>query len=314
MLQMNELMTRSDISQCTTFYLSDRQSTKMVNSYEDLEQKAYYLNKFIEDLMSLFVWENLPNDIPSYIIEYLLLSVGRCLMYEDEEQGLCISRYAMMSFNDYYEPVQVNTISIATSPRRQLILYDDEFEYCWNNNSGAPLFNMAYTMADRLYHIEKTISYIQKQMRRPTIFSGSKSMKTSLEKIMNENDPQTWYVINKEIEKLSGIPITNLDVGKGLEVLIKLRMMYLQEWNSRVAVHSVEQYKKERSTEGEVDGFGEMANINIAGMFQQRLRFAEMINKHWGLNVNVRYNSIISTRGEKEVEETEESEVVENED
>lgn len=303
MKALNDLLTRSDISSCTAFYLSDKQAQKINISEEDIELKFYYLNKFIEDLMSLFVWEGLPDDIPSWIVEYLLLSVGRCLMYYDEnEKRFKIMRYAMTSFNDYYQPMTVSTISISTyGTSTQPLLDYTQFEYCWNNNTGVPLFNTAYTLADKLYHIDKTINYIQRQMRRPTIFSATKQAGETLNRLMNEQDPKTWYVISKEVEtsNLTGVPLTNINVGQGLEILIKLRSMYLQEWDTRVALHSISMEKSARRTEFEAEGYSEMANINIAGMNTQRQRFCDLCNKHWGLNMSFKYNEVIRTRGEE---------------
>lgn len=315
MKQLSDLLTRSDISSCTAFYLSDKQAQKINISEEDIEMKAYYLNKFIEDLMSLFVWENLPDDIPSWIVEYLLLSVGRCLMFYDENVGINpngieesprfrIMRYALTSFNDYYQPMTVSTISISTyGTKTQPMLDFSQFEYCWNNNTGVPLFNTAYTLADKLYHIDKTINYIQRQMRRPTIFSATKQAGETLNRLMNEQDPKTWYVVSKDIQSsnLIGTPLTNINIGQGLDILIKLRSMYLQEWDTRVALHSITMEKAARRTEFEAEGFSEMANINIAGMYTQRQRFCDLCNKHWGLNISCRYNEVIKTRGEEPI-------------
>ena len=63
MKTLDELTTRSNISKCTTFYLSDKQASKIQIDLDNDRIWAYYIDKFIEDLMSLFVWKGLHSEI-----------------------------------------------------------------------------------------------------------------------------------------------------------------------------------------------------------------------------------------------------------
>ena len=137
----------------------------------------------------------------------------------------------MVTWDDYFKPVTVRTVNIATDKGLTgKLLYDDEFIYCWNSNTGLPVFNVATTIAERLAKIERTIDYIHRQMRRPTLFSGAQALKSTVDNIMNENDPKTWYVVDKDLsgnarrvgrylrQELAKLPHVKEVRGKGLLV------------------------------------------------------------------------------------------------
>ena len=111
MKTLDELTTRSNISKCTTFYLSDKQASKIQIDLDNDRIWAYYIDKFIEDLMSLFVWKGLPDGITSFILEYMLMANGSFVLYEDDGI-LKASRYVMVTWDDYFKPVTVRTVNI----------------------------------------------------------------------------------------------------------------------------------------------------------------------------------------------------------
>lgn len=312
MKTLDELTTRSNISKCTTFYLSDKQASKIQIDLDNDRIWAYYIDKFIEDLMSLFVWKGLPDGITSFILEYMLMANGSFVLYDDGGI-LKASRYVMVTWDDYFQPVTVRTVNISTDKGLTgKLLYDDEFIYCWNSNTGLPVFNVATTIAERLAKIERTIDYIHRQMRRPTLFSGTQALKSTVDNIMNENDPKTWYVVDKDLNGISGVPVISGDVGKGLDVLMNMRKMYLQEWDTRVGLHTIMNDKSERLTEFEGLSFSEAGNINISGMYQQRIAFRDWARERFPekcSELDVSYSPFIRVRGEEVPDGYEEKEV-----
>lgn len=308
-----KFLTR-DIENASRYYLSDKQASKLKNSTEDVANKIYFQDKFLEDILSIFQWNNLPDDIPSYIMEYFLLMQGKLLMYYDEEKKkYVVSRFVIDSYNDYYQPITVHTISIGTAKdsNKSIGLNYDEFVYCYNNRSGTNSVAPAFYLADKLFHIEKTIAFQLRFLRNPVVFSGDQGLKDTVNRIMN-SDSQEWFVVDKNTS-LKAVQILPTK-GSEIDTLIELRRIYSEEWNNRIALHSAPAFKKERFTKVESENYDEIGNINIAGMYQERLRFCEEANKKWGLNISVEYNMIIKNRENYDVLNDDQKEGVVDED
>ena len=93
---------------------------------------------------------------------------------------------------------------------------------------------------------------------------------------------------------------------------MNMRKMYLQEWDTRVGLHTIMNDKSERLTEFEGLSFSEAGNINISGMYQQRIAFRDWARERFPekcSELDVSYSPFIRVRGEEVPEDYEEKEV-----
>ena len=312
-------------------YLSNTQINKQVESVSNSSNFNHYVERFVENILSIFEWKNLPEEIPEYVLEKYLMVFGMMCMYRTteeyeatdetgipvlvEKEILKVAPFTIQFYNDYWEPTVVQTVNIV-SP--SLTLFEDEFEYCFNNKSGYPTINNIYWFADILGEIETTISITTQQLRQPYIFEGSPQLKKSYDDLFNKikKGQVNYFVVSEKFfsdGKSEKHDLLGTGAEKRLDSSYMLKEKYLQEWNNIIGVHSNINNKNERLTENESVGYNEIGNINIAGMLQMRKEFCKRANRMFGLNMDVEYSSIVREKL-KEQEDVNEVEVEEDVD
>lgn len=292
-------------------YLKDSQGGNMSNLGIKQAIRFYYEDRLLEDLLSIFKWEGLPNGIPGYAIEMGLIFYGKICMYKsqaiDEYNGAreeyIISNYQYSAYDRYKQPIMITTYPIFPSTNNvkndeHLILYDDEFVYGFNNRSMTPTLTMYNFFVDVLSNIELTIQMTHKQMRQPYIFEGTKASKDTIDQLMKKIDYgiNEYFVVNKDFLSDGKLVLHQLDTGNTetkMTALYTLKEKYLQEWWSCVGLQSNVNNKKARLTENESNSFNQIGNLHIEGMLASRVDFCERANKMYGLNMSCDYSDEI---------------------
>lgn len=291
-------------------YFKDNQGGNLSNLGLKQAIRIYYEDRLLEDLLSIFKWEGLPNDIPSYALEMALIYYGKFCMYKNEfsdeymgvdEEYVC-SRYVYNAYDKYRRPTLITTYPIFPNtnetPQQHNIMFDDEFVYCFNNRSMTPTLSLYNFFVDTLSNIELTINMVQKQLRQPYIFEGTKSSEGTINRLMNKIDYgiNEYFVVNKDFIADGKLQMHMLDNGNAenkLTALYTLKEKYLQEWWSIVGLQSNVNNKKARLTENESNSYNQIGNLHIEGMLQSRQDFCKRANEKYGLNISCDYSSDI---------------------
>lgn len=292
-------------------YLNNKQINLLKGKVNNIDNYYRYITQFTENVLSIFEWENLPKEIPNYILEEYLMRYGCICLYQKDfidtvshetYKKWLVRPYTIIRYNDYWQPIEIQTISITSESDT---LFSDKFTFCYNNKSGVPTFSYAIWFANKMNEIETSINIAVKQLRSPYLFEGTQASKKAFDDLFRriEKGDTHYYVISDNFFNERGAvkhDLLNTNAVQRIESLYMLKEKYMQEWYTLIGAHTNLNNKNERLTENESLGFNEIGNFNIAGMLQMRKSFCRDCRNKFGLDIDVHFSRLIRDKIQKE--------------
>lgn len=292
-------------------YLNDKQINLLKGKVNNIDNYYRYITQFTENVLSIFEWENLPKEIPNYILEEYLMRYGCICLYQKDfidtvshetYKKWLVRPYTIIRYNDYWQPIEIQTISITSESDT---LFSDKFTFCYNNKSGVPTFSYAIWFANKMNEIETSINIAVKQLRSPYLFEGTQASKKAFDDLFRrlEKGDSHYYVISDNFFNERGAvkhDLLNTNAVQRIESLYMLKEKYMQEWYTLIGAHTNLNNKNERLTENESLGYNEIGNFNIAGMLQMRKSFCRDCRNKFGLDIDVHFSRLIRDKIQKE--------------
>lgn len=292
-------------------YLNDKQINLLKGKVNNIDNYYRYITQFTENVLSIFEWENLPKEIPNYILEEYLMRYGCICLYQKDfidtvshetYKKWLVRPYTIIRYNDYWQPIEIQTISITSESDT---LFSDKFTFCYNNKSGVPTFSYAIWFANKMNEIETSINIAVKQLRSPYLFEGTQASKKAFDDLFRriEKGDTHYYVISDNFFNERGAvkhDLLNTNAVQRIESLYMLKEKYMQEWYTLIGAHTNLNNKNERLTENESLGYNEIGNFNIAGMLQMRKSFCRDCRNKFGLDIDVHFSRLIRDKIQKE--------------
>jgi hypothetical protein len=297
-------------------YLNNKQINLLKGKFNNIDNYYRYITQFTENVLSIFEWENLPKEIPNYILEEYLMRYGCICLYQKDfidtvsletYKEWVVRPYTIIRYNDYWQPIEIQTISITSESDT---LFSDKFTFCYNNKSGVPTFSYAIWFANKMNEIETSINIAVKQLRIPYLFEGTQPSKKAFDELFKkiEKGNTHYYVISDNFFNERGAvkhDLLNTNAVQRIESLYMLKEKYMQEWYTLIGAHTNLNNKNERLTENESLGYNEIGNFNIAGMLQMRKSFCRDCRNKFGLDIDVHFSRLIRDKIQKETGLTE---------
>lgn len=297
-------------------YLNNKQINLLKGKVNNVDNYYRYITQFTENVLSIFEWENLPKEIPNYILEEYLMRYGCICLYQKDfidtvsretYKEWVVRPYTIIRYNDYWQPIEIQTISITSESDT---LFSDKFTFCYNNKSGVPTFSYAIWFANKINEIETSINIAVKQLRIPYLFEGTQTSKKAFDDLFRkiEKGNTHYYVISDNFFNERGAvkhDLLNTNAVQRIENLYMLKEKYMQEWYTLIGAHTNLNNKNERLTENESLGYNEIGNFNIAGMLQMRKSFCRDCKNKFGLDIDVHFSRLIRDKIQKETGLTE---------
>lgn len=292
-------------------YLNNKQINLLKGKVNNIDNYYRYITQFTENVLSIFEWENLPEEIPNYILEEYLMRYGCICLYQKDfidtvshetYKKWLVRPYTIIRYNDYWQPIEIQTISITSESDT---LFSDKFTFCYNNKSGVPTFSYAIWFANKMNEIETSINIAVKQLRSPYLFEGTQASKKAFDDLFRrlEKGDSHYYVISDNFFNERGAvkhDLLNTNAVQRIESLYMLKEKYMQEWYTLIGAHTNLNNKNERLTENESLGYNEIGNFNIAGMLQMRKSFCRDCRNKFGLDIDVHFSRLIRDKIQKE--------------
>lgn len=292
-------------------YLNNKQINLLKGKDNNIDNYYRYITQFTENVLSIFEWENLPEEIPNYILEEYLMRYGCICLYQKDfidtvshetYKKWLVRPYTIIRYNDYWQPIEIQTISITSESDT---LFSDKFTFCYNNKSGVPTFSYAIWFANKMNEIETSINIAVKQLRSPYLFEGTQASKKAFDDLFRrlEKGDTHYYVISDNFFNERGAvkhDLLNTNAVQRIESLYMLKEKYMQEWYTLIGAHTNLNNKNERLTENESLGYNEIGNFNIAGMLQMRKSFCRDCRNKFGLDIDVHFSRLIRDKIQKE--------------
>ena len=267
---------------------------------ENLREYDYYFNKYRQLLLSMFVWEGLPDGISARFIEEKLFDLGQVIFFKSKEMGFyVVSCATQIGFNCYGEPTSYRAYSIDGSINE--IVHADDCIPIWNDIFRSGNADKVHFFAKRLSNIEKTIDVNLEQLKQPYIVACPEGQKISVEQFFKKKTNGEPYIfVSDDFNTMNSITVLQTGVQNYTKDLQDLKHLKESEALTTFGINNVNIAKRERLVSGEAEQNDEQIAINKNSMYQARINAVKQINEKFGLEISVSIDNSIIERWESE--------------
>lgn len=296
---------------------------KRGNLANSFEATAYANNATFQEFysrlktlaLSIFKWENLPNNIPESFIEKTLYYHGKVGFIYHPTLGYIATRIADGGVIGLYgEPTQYQVYT--ANGYYNALLDADDVVVIKNNRLSKNTHVTIQGYAQRLYEVERTTDVNIKSQKYPVLVLCDEEVRLSMKNIYMQYDGNTPFIFGdkKLSTRINGADGAFKVLNTGAPyVADKLNMYQRTKWNEALTflgINNTDITKKERLVSDEANSNMEAVDMAAQTMLLTREEACDEINRKYGLNVSVKLRKFETMR---EVIELYEADAIEEE-
>lgn len=250
---------------------------------------------------NIFIYENLPEEIPVRFFNLCLFKTGKMVFYKIGDK-FCVQPFTYTDIlNWYYVPVSgrvVNPYLPKAHNNWEFTIDDEAVIY----NSSADIYNgrpfsvvadLIFKTANQLS--ENDISYycISRNTRLLAIVTAETDLqKREMDKILDKMYRGETDITMEEnlVSHIRANPLTQNSTRNTLTELIEFQQYILANFYHSFGINSNYNLKREQLNSDEIDVNQEVLRLNIEDMLKNREDGVSKINEKYGLNITVSLN------------------------
>lgn len=238
-------------------------------------------------------WINLPDSCSPRFLEYTLLKEGvACIAKPKNIDMLFSTRVLFASSPNVYDDY-TNFISIGNNGW-QFTSNNKNGVIVWNNQERLPILNEIDLFARRLTYFDRVIDCNLNAQRNPIIITGEQQQTNVITQMVKQVQGGEPVIAGfKGLNNLD-IDALNLNVPFISEDIEMVKEQIFQQFYTFIGVQNTPR-KAERMIEEEVAGFSEPIQLRKLDALTPRREAANLLNKKFGLDIKVVWNSDIET-------------------
>ena len=251
---------------------------------------SYYYYKLMLIARSLFVWENLPNNMDERWIEKYLFTSGKCIFYKDPVMGFMVAGLAQQgSINCYGDPTSVAPVAENYVYSGEQLINGENCYVIRNNDLMLPTFPTIRLYSYKLTNLDRAIDTNVEAQKTPILVRCSDRERLSLKNAINQrrdNEPVIWSTDQSNLsDMVSTLELNAPPVFKDLQTQ---KHMVLNEVFTDLGINNANMDKRERMVANEVEANNEQVKASEDVMLKVREEACKQINRIFGLNISVR--------------------------
>ena len=268
---------------------------KSIEVAEWMNNRTYsgWFNRLYSMAISIFEWDNLPDSVDQRFLEYVLFWKGFGLYFNDEQMGnLFLSGLISYPLDVYNIPIQ--RTAIASNGYRRTDLNPSNSVVVCDNYSRQSIAETIKLYAMKLYEIDRTIDVNVKAQKTPVgLICEDENVKLSAQNAYLKYDGNIPVIFATK-GMLSNFTTVKTDSPYMGDKLQLLKTQILNECLAFLGIEANLNEKAERLISAEISG-----NLGIIeAMRLNRLKSREdavrKINKLFGTNISVHFNSCLT--------------------
>lgn len=252
------------------------------------ESYDFYYDRIKELKISMFEWENMPEEIDTRFLELMMFERGAVVFFKDEELGkyLCLPVTLGGKWNVYRIPI-IRRAFASNGYNRNLNI--DNSVIIYNNALRTNSVRETILFAKRLSNFDRIIDVNVNAQKTPLIIRCDEKERLTLENLYMKYDGNQPIIFGDR--NLSQQPIESIQTDAPF-VADKIYTLKTQYWNEMLTFNGISNIniqKKERLVSDEVTrSQGGTIASRYSGL-NARLRGCELINSMFGLDISCRY-------------------------
>lgn len=263
---------------------------KVINSQLTNVRTYYHVRcELINLAENVFVFKNLPDIIDdSYVNDCLFKNGSIAWFYDDELKSVVALPYSILGNLDIYgRPMSI--MARARNGRYYRKLSQDEFIIMYDNTAKISLLPDVCMRAERISLCIRTSDINLVHQRTPRVWKTSKDKERTIRDMMGEVD-----AMEENISTYDSIDIDDIGVvmAPAPFVVDKIDIHLEKEYASfyqLVGIASVKEQKRERLITDEMKASLGGTIASRFSRYNPRRKAVDLINKKWGLNIEVGY-------------------------
>lgn len=259
--------------------------------YKKRAYASMYFNYFYNIYLSRFTWQ-LPEEIVPQVLEDYLFWEGSALFTKNDTGNFfAVTHYAGYGMTDIYG-FSNDRMGIA----KQYVLFRDKQDSVLIRDSytGYPMAKVIEIFANSLADMRITRDINVMAMRTPFILTGNSKQSKTLNEVFNSIYQGIPYIpLDKESVKPEDIDVLSVNASPIFSDLSNEMRQEIVSCLNILGVFATHSTKKERQNTAESVGVAGETEINRNGATDIRKRAASQINRMFGLNVTVEFNSLL---------------------
>ena len=269
------------------------------------ESYDFYYDRIKELKISMFEWQNMPEEIDVRFLELMLFERGAVVFFKDEElnQYLCLPVTLGGKWNVYRIPLIRRAFAINGYNRKLTI---DNSVIIYNNALRTNSVRETILFAKRLSNFDRVIDVNVQAQKTPLIIRCDEKERLTLENLYMKYDGNQPIIFGDRNLSQQPLECINTDAPFLADKIYQLKTEYWNEMLTFNGISNLNIQKKERLVTDEVArSQGGTIASRYSGL-NARLRGCELINNMFGLNIDCRYREDFSTGDENVPDETNE--------
>ena len=272
------------------------ESSYQLLSYKSVAQIAnnmtfsYYYYKLMLIARSLFIWENLPNNMDERWIEKYLFTSGKCIFYKDPVMGYMVAGLAQQGgINCYGDPTSVAPVAENYVYSGEQLINGENCYVIRNNDLMLPTFPTIRFYSYKLSNLDRAIDTNVEAQKTPIIIRCSDRQRLSLKNAINQrrdNEPVIWSTDQANIADM--VDTLQLNIPAVFKDLQTQKHMVLNEVFTDLGINNANMDKRERMVANEVEANNEQVKAAEDVMLKVREEACKQINRIFGLNISVK--------------------------
>lgn len=251
-----------------------------------------YYDRLTNIGISRFNWKGLPDGIDPRFLEKVLFEDGMAIFFkEDDLEGmpyLCLQCRIGGRLNVYRIPIQRNAYATNGYNRK---LSDKDSVIIWNNLIHTPSKLDVEIFSQRLYNLDRTMDVNVNAQKTPVLILCDEPQRLTMKNLYMQYEGNQPFIFGGKDLDINAIKVLNTGAPYVCDRLYDLKQQYWNEALTYLGIPNVSNTKKERMITSEVDRTMGGVYANRSSYIKAREQACDEINKMFGLNISVEFNS-----------------------
>lgn len=243
----------------------------------------FYLDRLTELAITMFTWDNLPDEIDERFLEVCLFTDGKILFFKDDIIGHMVMQFSSGGELTIYRVPTIRNAYAVNGYNNTL--YTNNSVIIWNNYLRENSVLMIENFAMQLWELDQIIRINANAQKTPVLVQGTENQRLTLMNLYKEysgNSPVIFGDKNLDINGLKSISTLAPFVA---DKLYELKTNIWNEALTSLGIPNVSIQKKERLVTDEVNRTMGGVIASRYSRLKMREKACKEINKMFGLNV-----------------------------
>lgn len=247
-----------------------------------------YYDRIKELTMSMFEWENMPEEIDIRFMELMLFERGAVVFFKDEEldKYLCLPVTLGGKWNVYRIPILRRAFA-SNGYNRHLNINNSVIIY--NNALRTPSIRDSKLYAKRLANFDRVIDVNVSSQKTPLLIRCDEKERLSLQNLYMKYDGNQYVIFGDRNLSNNPLEVVSTEAPFVADKIYDLKIKYWNEMLTFRGISNVNIQKKERLISDEVTRSQGGTMASRYSSLNARQRGCDLINKMFGLDIKCNF-------------------------